>query len=604
MSRFIMPRQGVKGQNLNPADGAKLFFYAVGTTTFKDTYTNAAKSIASTNPVTADATGLFAYIEIDGPYDVVLKDKNGVQLWGPETIQELVDGSEGTAIQELTTATMTADTQRTYAVGDVVTTKEFSTGNDGPGTYDVVLTSGVTPNTFNIIIGVANALISFVLRVDNGTVSAGAMSANGLADSTAAIQAAIDLFTPGPSGGGNVILDAGINYTLASAIIIPPNITVDINRALVTYTGTGVAFTLGTSDSVLSYDCRLLNLNLKLQDKASTGVLLRGTALAHVTGNIEGHTTIQDNTRTNIGLWIDGRDVSSFFNRITLSLGHMHEGFRIQTTGTTQSTSHYFESCDTFGDQDTDTTSIGYSFGLTGSVAQEGQGTVITGGNVEKCNTGFLVGANSGRVTLLGVRTEIVITGTSWKFDFVDGCDPWSLIGVNGLGTTYMEGTSGIRNWDSGNHMLIGADGGEMRLNGFDDPLDAKAFLGIGGSNPQLRFDSGADMFMMLNDTASGTGRMTIQAGRGSADFGASVTLHGDSHASSPGECHIAGSDGFGVQFKNGLSGTTHGQFKNTGVALSTALWLFDADNATLEQVTVGAADSGGTNFKVLRIPN
>ncbi|QDP62391.1 MAG: putative ribonuclease III [Prokaryotic dsDNA virus sp.] len=35
-----------------------------------------------------------------------------------------------------------------------------------------------------------------------------------------------------------------------------------------------------------------------------------------------------------------------------------------------------------------------------------------------------------------------------------------------------------------------------------------------------------------------------------------------------------------------------------------TSLWLYDADNATLERVTVGAADSGGSGFKVLRIPN
>jgi len=38
--------------------------------------------------------------------------------------------------------------------------------------------------------------------------------------------------------------------------------------------------------------------------------------------------------------------------------------------------------------------------------------------------------------------------------------------------------------------------------------------------------------------------------------------------------------------------------------ATETSLWLYDDDNGTMEQVTVGAADSGGTNFKVLRIPN
>lgn len=36
----------------------------------------------------------------------------------------------------------------------------------------------------------------------------------------------------------------------------------------------------------------------------------------------------------------------------------------------------------------------------------------------------------------------------------------------------------------------------------------------------------------------------------------------------------------------------------------NTGLMLWDVDNGTLERVTVGAADSGGTGYKVLRIPN
>ena len=38
--------------------------------------------------------------------------------------------------------------------------------------------------------------------------------------------------------------------------------------------------------------------------------------------------------------------------------------------------------------------------------------------------------------------------------------------------------------------------------------------------------------------------------------------------------------------------------------AAETSLWLYDDDNGTMEQVTVGIADSGGNGFKVLRIPN
>jgi hypothetical protein len=41
-----------------------------------------------------------------------------------------------------------------------------------------------------------------------------------------------------------------------------------------------------------------------------------------------------------------------------------------------------------------------------------------------------------------------------------------------------------------------------------------------------------------------------------------------------------------------------------SATATHTRLMVYDVDNATLERVTVGAADSGGAGFKVLRIPN
>lgn len=44
--------------------------------------------------------------------------------------------------------------------------------------------------------------------------------------------------------------------------------------------------------------------------------------------------------------------------------------------------------------------------------------------------------------------------------------------------------------------------------------------------------------------------------------------------------------------------------FDKTTTATQTGLMLWDVDNATIERVTVGAADSGGAGFKVLRIPN
>jgi hypothetical protein len=41
-----------------------------------------------------------------------------------------------------------------------------------------------------------------------------------------------------------------------------------------------------------------------------------------------------------------------------------------------------------------------------------------------------------------------------------------------------------------------------------------------------------------------------------------------------------------------------------SSTALDTYLMIWDVDNAVLERVSVGAADSGGAGFKVLRIPN
>lgn len=61
----------------------------------------------------------------------------------------------------------------------------------------------------------------------------------------------------------------------------------------------------------------------------------------------------------------------------------------------------------------------------------------------------------------------------------------------------------------------------------------------------------------------------------------------------------VAGSSGSTPQ-----SLTAVGKFDNSTTAGNTRFMLYDVDNGTLERVTVGAADSGGAGFKVLRIPN
>ncbi len=54
----------------------------------------------------------------------------------------------------------------------------------------------------------------------------------------------------------------------------------------------------------------------------------------------------------------------------------------------------------------------------------------------------------------------------------------------------------------------------------------------------------------------------------------------------------------------NTLSWSTAIKVDNDSTAGNTRFFLYDVDNATLERVTVGIADSGGVGFKLLRIPN
>lgn len=68
---FLNPAVDSSG---NALSGAKLFFYTVGTSTKKATYSDSAKTIANANPVVADSGGRFGdiFMLTDEQYKVVL----------------------------------------------------------------------------------------------------------------------------------------------------------------------------------------------------------------------------------------------------------------------------------------------------------------------------------------------------------------------------------------------------------------------------------------------------------------------------------------------------------------------------------------------------
>ncbi len=127
------------------------------------------------------------------------------------------------------------------------------------------------------------------------------------------------------------------------------------------------------------------------------------------------------------------------------------------------------------------------------------------------------------------------------------------------------------------NTVLIG------HSNGFSEFCVGKGNVGAGGQAVLFRLTNGSGA-----DNAAGA--MTLQAGL-STGAGASPRVN------------------LAVGIVAASSSTV--QTARTGVACSfsataadTYLMVFDVDNAVLERVTVGAADSGGVGFKLLRIPN
>lgn len=116
--------------------------------------------------------------------------------------------------------------------------------------------------------------------------------------------------------------------------------------------------------------------------------------------------------------------------------------------------------------------------------------------------------------------------------------------------------------------------------------LTITMFSAMFGSDPRIVFtDTGNyhdtdymfDGYVRIGSTTTPTARLDVT---GSAKFSSTVTIEGTTTI------------------------TNSAQFDSNATAAETRMLLYDVDNATLERVSVGAADSGGVGFKVLRIPN
>lgn len=197
-SRFVIPNADV-GDGIKPEDGAKLSFFETGTSTPKNTFSDAAGTIPNANPVIADANGVFPDIFITGKYKVILTDKNDVQTGFGEAdpVDEFAIVSDATFVKNI--ATLTAALADTGLVNvDAVNLKENVSGKGGGGIWDIV-PSGTFPVSAIIFDVFDHDTLPIQLKLRNDKITTlrqlGAVGGGiGGADETAIIQA---LFTIG-----------------------------------------------------------------------------------------------------------------------------------------------------------------------------------------------------------------------------------------------------------------------------------------------------------------------------------------------------------------------------------------------------------------------
>ena len=200
-SRFVYPLAGV-GSGIVPADGAKLFFFASGTSTAKATFTDEGLTIPNANPVIADASGVFGDIWMqDGDrYKMILEDRNGVQQ--PEVdpvIGGLLNGASGVIYDTVAAMKLSSPVAGTR----LITLGYYAAGDGGGAEYLSAASASVDGFGDHTL---ANGVIALIQTTGAVFVIQYGAKGDGSTDDTASIQAACD------SGTTNVIFSAGRVY--------------------------------------------------------------------------------------------------------------------------------------------------------------------------------------------------------------------------------------------------------------------------------------------------------------------------------------------------------------------------------------------------------
>jgi hypothetical protein len=264
MARFQFPiEQLVNDDASGVASGWKVSFYASGTTTRKDTFSDASLSTANTNPVVANSAGRFGDIFYEsGTYKVVLTDENDVEKWTADPVEGAI-GASG-AVDEITSAyTVTIDDATKIlavnATSAAVTITLLSAVTAGDGFEVTVKKTDSSVNAVTIDGNGAETIdgdTTFLLTAKDQTVTTRSDGANWQVTSSYAVAAGIVKWAKGadiasPAGGALTLGTDGNYFDITGTNAITSIGTVGVGTVVKLHFDAALTLTHHATDLVL-----------------------------------------------------------------------------------------------------------------------------------------------------------------------------------------------------------------------------------------------------------------------------------------------------------------------------------------------------------------
>lgn len=99
-TQYVLSKKRVVDANGNPLGGAKLYVYEAGTTTPLNTYSDSALSVANSNPIVADSSGLFGNIFLGADdYKFILRDSDDIDEWTQDDYEVIASVTYGGGLE-------------------------------------------------------------------------------------------------------------------------------------------------------------------------------------------------------------------------------------------------------------------------------------------------------------------------------------------------------------------------------------------------------------------------------------------------------------------------------------------------------------------------